>query len=389
MTEIPATVADVDKTWLTEILKQSGRLSAENSVVSFSRVSHGAGHGYASEIERISVVYEHNELGVPSSIIAKFPTNSEQTRALATLFNLYSCEVMFYKELAPTANISAPECYWADIDKETLTEKITSYIANFLPEKFLLRMLDKLFERASTNSRRSVLLIEDLSSFRLGDQVLGCNYTDAESALRTLSKFQSTFWRLSFENNSWIQGGADKCVLQHGLFMKALPAFLKMFREVIDEDLSKRIDWLKINGIKLLQSCNRHPTLIHGDFRLDNLFFRDDGSDPILIDFQAVSKFNPMADVAYFLRPNLDDKTVGFELELVHFFWEGLNSNGVSDYTWEDCQNDYELAQWWLAHRGVIIIGLMEFSHPRGQLLIETAVRRGFRAGLSRPSFPW
>ena len=139
----------------------------------------------------------------------------------------------------------------------------------------------------------------------------------------------------------------------------------------------------------MLHACNRHPTLIHGDFRLDNLFFRDDGSDPILIDFQTVNLFNPMIDVAYFLRPNLNDSAVESEMELVRFFWEALNFNGVSDYPWEDCRRDYELAQWWVAYRGVIIIGLIDFSHPRGQLLVETAVRRGIRGGLSRPQIPW
>ncbi len=389
MAKIPATAEEVNKAWLTEVLKKSGKISAGNSVRSIDKVPHGAGLGYASEIERISMVYEQDELGIPNSIIAKFPTNAANTRALATLFNLYFNEVMFYKTLAPTVDILTPECFWAEIDEESFTEKFTNYIVNFLPEKLLLSMLDKSFKRASANSRKSVLLLEDLSSYRLGDQVLGCNYTDAEAALRTLSKFQSTFWGQSFENSSWIQGGADKCVLQHGLFMKALPTFMKLFRETINEDLSKQFDWLKKNGAKLLQSCNRHATLIHGDFRLDNLFYIDDGSDPVLIDFQAVNLFNPMADVAYFLRPNLNDKTVGSELQLVRYFWEALNSNGVRDYPWEDCQNDYELAQWWLAHRGVIIIGLIEFAHPRGQLLIETAIRRGFRDGLSRPSLPW
>ena len=59
----------------------------------------GAGLGYASEIERISLAYEHDELGVPNSIIAKFPTNAANTRALATLFNLYFLGIYLTNDL--------------------------------------------------------------------------------------------------------------------------------------------------------------------------------------------------------------------------------------------------------------------------------------------------
>ena len=89
MAKIPVTVEVANKAWLTEVLKGSGKISAENSVRSISKASHGAGLGYASEIERISMVYEYDELGAPNSIIAKFPTNAANTRALATLFKLY------------------------------------------------------------------------------------------------------------------------------------------------------------------------------------------------------------------------------------------------------------------------------------------------------------
>ena len=122
------------------------KISAENSVRSISKASHGAGLGYASQIERISMVYEQHELGVPNSIIAKLPTNAANTRALATLFKLYINEVMFYKTLAPTVDILTPECFWAEIEEISLTEKFTNYIVNFLPEKLLLRMLDKSFK---------------------------------------------------------------------------------------------------------------------------------------------------------------------------------------------------------------------------------------------------
>jgi len=386
---IPESASDVSEEWLTEKLHESGYLSEDNSVASIERDSHGAGLGYLSEIERIRISYLRQEPDAPEVVIAKFPTSSEKSRALATLFDSYSREVLFYKELASSAQVAMPRCFWADIAPETFSERLTGAIVNLLPQKIVVGMLDKLLTGAGTSSRRSGLLLEDLSNDRVGDQVEGCNFEEAQAALRSLAKFQSTFWGRTFDDVPWINNGAHQSHVQHGLFMKALPTYLEVFRDDIDEQTSKQLDWLIDNGATLLEANNTHATLNHGDFRLDNLFFRSNGEDPILIDFQTVNVFNPMADVAYFLLPNLNDEAQESVEHLVRFYWETLTNSGVSDYSWEACQRDYELAQWWLVHRGVILIGLIDFSHPRGSLLIETAVRRGLRAGLSSLPLPW
>jgi hypothetical protein len=386
---IPESASDVSEEWLTAILRESEYLSKDNSVVSVERDSHGAGLGYLSEIERIKISYLREESDAPGVVIAKFPTSSEKSRALATLFDSYSREVLFYKELASSVEVAIPRCFWADIAPETFSERLTGRIVKLLPEKMLVGLLDKLLAGAGTSSRRSGLLLEDLSGDRVGDQVEGCNLEEAQAALRSLAKFQSTFWGRSFDEVPWIHNGAYQSQVQHGLFMKALPTYMEVFKDDIDEQTSKQLDWLIDNGAALLEANNTHATLNHGDFRLDNLFFQSNGEDPILIDFQTVNVFNPMADVAYFLLPNLNDEAQKSVGDLVRFYWDALTDNGVSDYSWEDCLRDYDLAQWWLVHRGVILIGLIDFSHPRGSLLIETAVRRGLRAGLSRLPLPW
>ena len=258
-----------------------------------------------------------------------------------------------------------------------------------LPDAVVVRLLDKLLESAGQNQRKSGLLLEDLSDARVGDQVAGCDVEDAKAALRSISKFHAGFWGRKNPDVDWIHNGANQSKIQHGLFMKALPAYRELFDDVIDETVSEQLNWLIEHGAEVLEKCNRNTTLIHGDFRLDNIFFRDDGSDPVLIDFQTVNVYTPMTDIAYFLLPNLRDEFQGSQMDLVRYYWEALVSEGVSDYSWEDCLEDYELAQWWLIHRGVILIGLIDFSHPRGGLLIETAVRRGLKGGLASLPLPW
>ena len=49
-------------------------------------------------------------------------------------------------------------------------------------------------------------------------------------------------------------------------------------------------------------------TLIHGDFRLDNMMFRDHeyGTEFALLDWQLPYQANPMWDVVYFLAGNFE-----------------------------------------------------------------------------------
>ena len=389
MSNIPEDLNQVDERWLTEVLTESHTIPHDNRVVSITKDTHGAGLGYLSEIERINVKYEFGEGNYPQQLIAKFPTPSPKSRALATLFDSYQREVLFYRDYAPALDIGTPRCYWADIEDEPAISRFVNKILGLLPDAVVVRLLDKLLESAGQNQRRSGLLLEDLSSARVGDQVAGCDLTDARAALRSIAKFHATFWGQSFEDVDWIHSGSNQSKVQHGLFMKALPAYKELFADLIDETVGEQLDWLIEHGVEVLEKCNRNTTLIHGDFRLDNIFFQDDGSDPILIDFQTVNVYTPMTDIAYFLLPNLHDDVQDSQMELVAYYWNELMENGVSDYSWEDCLADYELAQWWLINRGVILIGLVDFSHPRGGLLIETAGRRGLKGGLASLALPW
>ena len=48
----------------------------------------------------------------------------------------------------------------------------------------------------------------------------------------------------------------------------------------------------------------------------------------------------------------------------------------MSNYSWEQCQADYIVAQLWLVHRGVILIGTLDLSHERAVELVDHAVER-------------
>jgi len=82
-------------------------------------------------------------------------------------------------------------------------------------------------------------------------------------------------------------------------------------------------------------------TVVHGDFRLDNLLFG--GPRVAVLDWQTVRLGPSMSDVAYFIGSALQppDRAV-HEEALVHDYHDRLRLAGV-DVSWEHCWTGYRL----------------------------------------------
>jgi hypothetical protein len=94
-------------------------------------------------------------------------------------------------------------------------------------------------------------------------------------------------------------------------------------------------------------------TVVHGDYRLDNLLFGGpDGGAPIaVVDWQTSAHGPALSDVAYFIGAGLlaEDRRA-HEPELVRRYYDGLLAAGVEDYGWDQC---------WLDHRRGTFAGLI------------------------------
>ena len=116
---------------------------------------------------------------------------------------------------------------------------------------------------------------------------------------------------------------------------------------------------------------------IHGDFRLDNLFFHDDEPAKwlIVIDWQAVGFGRGPFDLSYFLTGNIPVKTlVACEKTLVRAYHDALVEAGVDDYPFETCWRDHQLSKLMLFHRLISGGGLVDLSHERGQKILAFTV---------------
>ena len=93
-------------------------------------------------------------------MVLKFPATNEANRAVALAFDIYRREVLFYRDVAALTPAATPEVYFAEIEGK---------------ENF-------------------ILLLEDMSHYRLGDQIEGCGAADAELCMVELGELHASFW---------------------------------------------------------------------------------------------------------------------------------------------------------------------------------------------------
>ena len=87
-------------------------------------------------------------------------------------------------------------------------------------------------------------------------------------------------------------------------------------------------------------------TLVHGDFRSENLLFGDPDSDEavVVLDWQLVGRGSGARDLAYFIGQSLDvPSRRALEADLLETYYRSLTRAGVRGYTFEQLREDYAL----------------------------------------------
>lgn len=125
------------------------------------------------------------------------------------------------------------------------------------------------------------------------------------------------------------------------------------------------IQTIKEVALTLAASMNyqKEPpyTLIHHDYHLGNLiFFEADGaSNMMVLDWQDMSIGHGPTDVALFLGTSFSiaDRR-RHEQDLLKLYYDTLCANGVTDYSFAHCWDDYRLGMFETLWREVFLFGL-------------------------------
>jgi Ecdysteroid kinase-like family len=224
----------------------------------------------------------------------------------------YAKEVAFYTELSDRVTARTPDCLYAAIDDDR---------------------------------RRFVIVLEDLSDARPGDQIAGCPVPHAEAAVVNLAGLHGPTWcDAELAGATWLGGPGDiDASVMRPVIGLAADAFAERFAAELDAGEAGVLaacrellaEWMFDRGDRF--------AVVHGDYRLDNLLFPDgDPARVAAVDWQTVAVAPPGRDLAYFLGTCLDVATRRrHEYDLVARYHRALLDHDVTGYTLDDCIVDY------------------------------------------------
>ena len=330
--EVPFSLKDITVDWFTMALRESGLIDDEK-ILSLTYKVIGEEAGFNGEVAIFKLEYSDQRSRAPKSIVLKIPT-ALKNRTLGQTMGLYEKEIRFYRDLESTINIRTPCHYYSSLDvaddPDVVLERLTGL--NKLP-MWLIALLSIIASWViSFTPRRYALLIEDLSGYRLGDQAAGCSEEDTKNVLTAMAKLHGQFWRSEkLEGMNWIAPIAATSKIIQMMFLQTVGKFKSVNKDRLLERQVQLVKWLNANGEALTEKLGEEAaTLLHGDFRLDNICFDDAKGEILLFDWQTMSKGPGGMDLAYFLSAALPFGTEAGKIdELISYYHEELSSAGV------------------------------------------------------------
>ena len=343
---IPRTPEDITSEWLNDSLRSSGIITT-SSVTSVDAGDTAAGHGFTGRIARLTVTYDSHEEGAPSSIIAKFPSYDPAIRQAVTDSAMsYEREIRCYEDLLGHVTLSTPRLYYSAHDAE---------------------------------SGQCILLIQDLAPARFGDNVGSPSHEDIESAIRAIGQFHADFWESPrLVDLDWIPEFAQHAEARQRAFREAQGTFLSTWSKFLQPATIDLVERLGENLAHIRRHLGRPPrTILHGDYRLDNLVFDGSGGGPTVFDWQATSIGRSAPDIEYFIVYCIDPKERRvMEREILELYHSVLVGQGVGGYDFEACLEDYRLSIAANMLRTVRVGGAFDYSGDRAQALFRAILDR-------------
>jgi hypothetical protein len=194
--------------------------------------------------------------------------------------------------------------------------------------------------------QRFVLLLEDMAPAQVGDDLAGASFEQAAAALRAAACLHAGFWGSPrLDELWWAWRAAASGPRAQQAYERARPAFEEHYGDGLPRQVRELLDWLAEHGGKLRVELGRLPqTLLHVDFRLDNLLFSDETAEAevTLIDWQATGVGPAASDVASFMSSSLRaEASAEEERELLGIYHAGLVEGGVDAYRFETFERHY------------------------------------------------
>lgn len=344
MTRLPTSSAEITPEWLTERLRATGTIDSTTVVSSIERDLMGAGIGFMGEVGRIKVSYAGG--AGPATMICKIPTQDPTIRGMLAAAKVFEREARFYADVAPALDV-VPEALGIASDLE---------------------------------HDDHVLILEDLGHLRVGDQAVGVDVKDARATMIAAARLHARFWQNDdLESIDWMpMANSDGMKIGREVYKASLPGFLQVFAHAIDADMVSVMERYGDNVHQLLDRIAQMPnTVVHFDFRLDNLFFDDSNQNVWMIDFQTSSKGGGAYDIGYFMSQSVPiDVRRTHEDSLLRMYHDELVRLGVRGYSFDQFFQDYRVGVLYGWIIPVYAVGTLDSSSERAMALWTEVIQR-------------
>jgi len=120
-------------------------------------------------------------------------------------------------------------------------------------------------------------------------------------------------------------------------------------------------------------------TVVHGDFRMDNLFFGtgDDQEPLIALDWQGCLRGRAAQDIGYFMSGSIPiEVRRAHERELIGLWHHHLVENGVRGFSPEDAWENYRRGVLYVWIIAVVVAGTLDRTNERGHRWMAEMLKR-------------
>jgi hypothetical protein len=341
---IPKSPADVTPAWFNE------HLGWDINDVQIHEI--GAGIGVSSAVYRAHLAGPDVPAKVPETVVVKLTAIDPNAAFTSTVLRMYIREAKFFNELAGDMPVRVPAAHYGDV---------------------------------SDDGAEFVVVMEDLAGNRMLDQTAHLDDADAEACIDNLAVWHANWWNRA--------DGHAESGLAVALADPIYPAMLPM---LFDEGWAKLTasagcvppEALQPVGPKfgasvewILQQLSEGPmTLLHGDYRTDNMMFAPDGA-VLLMDFQLTGVGSAAYDLAYFVGSCLDVDAAK-ERALYDRWVASLVAAGVPESDLEHMWEKYRIASLFCLVYPVVASRGMDLDVPRERDLVNVMMSRQARAAV-------
>ncbi len=274
----------------------------------------------------------------PASIVVKLPSSDAMAFRFSRWLSLHRREHVFYRDIAPLGYVRTPFPFYGDFNE---------------------------------GSNRFVLVLEDLGHLRGIPQSVGIDAPLARHAIRQLAGLQGRFWEAADDPALSACGdflSTRQSRIMQTVYLLTLPATLDRFGDLFTDRTRRLALEFGFRIAAHFADLSAGPrTVVHGDFRADNMLFDDGEQDAAaFIDWQGFGIGCGMYDVAFFMATSVtSDLRRGIERDVLDQYHDIVSGCGVENYTREDCWQSYRRNMLGTLMPMVIGCGAMDISDPR------------------------